>query len=652
MRSFLSQRAAFAPGQARGWPKRGVRPRGGKGGRAGFGHLSLRRASVCCQSLLMGNAQATGPRYTSRPDPTTDECCVDSNECDIFNIHVTEQEVDWQAKWDKMSEDLDRSVSEVESWNMPVKLLRDQYKGLSASGDVVRPGASVISTPVPLRPPMLLPPHMPPMVLCASMGAPGQTSSVQPPPCGGATENIHRLGNGGCAPCGNSCLWRAPFIYSGPADVGSNPYMVQCQAASVPRIGMPPLIGTDSSSCGTSASCGYCGQHCMAGAPTTAGCSTESSLAPGSECGARSGFGSCGVVAGGGVGFAGARDAPDGILQLPWHMPWQRLPSQQPESEGALNVAWQRPSSYPCLQLGSTPNSCDSLEGALQIPSQARCPASQASVPSDFPTDSSLGSSRHGSIAGGRPSARRHTAQGERPSARTHVREPSRMRPSPSQSSSLLAAAAVAIGPAGWASSITPTPALLAQRESHRAAAAFSHAPPSMQHAQQFLLQGSSGHNFHGTPEWLSETVPSLIGSRQCGGERGLLFRGRQPRTQSAAPSEADAAQDQPTHLSFQSAAGDAAGLRGVRGSGGDGNAAGFVRQFTRANSSMFETGPICSVCLTGMSGGSAEGVRRLPCGHEFHKACVDRWLQCRSTCPLCCREVVPRSTSVEVAQS
>ncbi|KAF9596642.1 hypothetical protein IFM89_012765 [Coptis chinensis] len=45
--------------------------------------------------------------------------------------------------------------------------------------------------------------------------------------------------------------------------------------------------------------------------------------------------------------------------------------------------------------------------------------------------------------------------------------------------------------------------------------------------------------------------------------------------------------------------------------------------------------GEYCSVCLSGLKGG--DEIRKLPCLHEFHKVCVDRWLDlCRRTCPLC----------------
>ncbi|KAF8722919.1 hypothetical protein HU200_022057 [Digitaria exilis] len=43
-----------------------------------------------------------------------------------------------------------------------------------------------------------------------------------------------------------------------------------------------------------------------------------------------------------------------------------------------------------------------------------------------------------------------------------------------------------------------------------------------------------------------------------------------------------------------------------------------------------------CCVCISACRDG--EEIRRLPCGHDFHRDCVDRWLArcCRRTCPLC----------------
>ena len=42
-----------------------------------------------------------------------------------------------------------------------------------------------------------------------------------------------------------------------------------------------------------------------------------------------------------------------------------------------------------------------------------------------------------------------------------------------------------------------------------------------------------------------------------------------------------------------------------------------------------------CCVCISACRDG--DDVRSLPCGHAFHRDCVDRWLAlCRRTCPLC----------------
>ncbi|XVE87472.1 hypothetical protein DITRI_Ditri18aG0120000 [Diplodiscus trichospermus] len=45
--------------------------------------------------------------------------------------------------------------------------------------------------------------------------------------------------------------------------------------------------------------------------------------------------------------------------------------------------------------------------------------------------------------------------------------------------------------------------------------------------------------------------------------------------------------------------------------------------------------GEICCVCLTRMEEG--DEMRVLPCLHQFHRGCVDRWLNgCRKNCPVC----------------
>ncbi|XP_020110025.1 RING-H2 finger protein ATL74-like [Ananas comosus] len=54
-----------------------------------------------------------------------------------------------------------------------------------------------------------------------------------------------------------------------------------------------------------------------------------------------------------------------------------------------------------------------------------------------------------------------------------------------------------------------------------------------------------------------------------------------------------------------------------------------------------------CAICLSDFADG--ERVRVLPgCGHQFHVACVDRWLASRSSCPTCRRCLLPPPLSSE----
>jgi len=45
-----------------------------------------------------------------------------------------------------------------------------------------------------------------------------------------------------------------------------------------------------------------------------------------------------------------------------------------------------------------------------------------------------------------------------------------------------------------------------------------------------------------------------------------------------------------------------------------------------------------CAICIDDFTVG--DELRRLPCGHSFHRACVDKWLMIDKTCPLCKRDV------------
>ena len=44
-----------------------------------------------------------------------------------------------------------------------------------------------------------------------------------------------------------------------------------------------------------------------------------------------------------------------------------------------------------------------------------------------------------------------------------------------------------------------------------------------------------------------------------------------------------------------------------------------------------------CGICFEGAEDGAGEKDTTLPCGHQFHAACIDRWLASgHNTCPLC----------------
>lgn len=48
------------------------------------------------------------------------------------------------------------------------------------------------------------------------------------------------------------------------------------------------------------------------------------------------------------------------------------------------------------------------------------------------------------------------------------------------------------------------------------------------------------------------------------------------------------------------------------------------------------ETG--CAVCLSDFE--HDDMLRKLPCGHHFHRACIDKWLRRNKVCPLCLQDI------------
>lgn len=53
---------------------------------------------------------------------------------------------------------------------------------------------------------------------------------------------------------------------------------------------------------------------------------------------------------------------------------------------------------------------------------------------------------------------------------------------------------------------------------------------------------------------------------------------------------------------------------------------------------------PSCAVCLADFCGGDL--LRRLPCRHNFHKGCIDKWLLRNKRCPLCMSAIDELATS------
>ncbi|XP_062959392.1 E3 ubiquitin-protein ligase RNF6 isoform X2 [Cynocephalus volans] len=59
-------------------------------------------------------------------------------------------------------------------------------------------------------------------------------------------------------------------------------------------------------------------------------------------------------------------------------------------------------------------------------------------------------------------------------------------------------------------------------------------------------------------------------------------------------------------------------------------------------NSTDSELGKVCSVCISDYVAGNK--LRQLPCMHEFHIHCIDRWLSENCTCPVCRQPVLGSS--------
>ncbi|XP_071621034.1 E3 ubiquitin-protein ligase RNF43 isoform X2 [Heliangelus exortis] len=70
----------------------------------------------------------------------------------------------------------------------------------------------------------------------------------------------------------------------------------------------------------------------------------------------------------------------------------------------------------------------------------------------------------------------------------------------------------------------------------------------------------------------------------------------------------------------------------------------GRCRQASRWDSaSSCSSAPVCAICLEEFSEG--QELRIISCSHEFHRECVDPWLQQHHTCPLCMFNILVRDS-------
>lgn len=64
------------------------------------------------------------------------------------------------------------------------------------------------------------------------------------------------------------------------------------------------------------------------------------------------------------------------------------------------------------------------------------------------------------------------------------------------------------------------------------------------------------------------------------------------------------------------------------------------IPSFRFSSNTAKETNIKCVVCISEYT--NREKLRRLPCSHDFHAKCIDKWLKSNKTCPVCRNEVKP----------
>ncbi|XP_019077610.1 E3 ubiquitin-protein ligase At4g11680-like [Vitis vinifera] len=67
-------------------------------------------------------------------------------------------------------------------------------------------------------------------------------------------------------------------------------------------------------------------------------------------------------------------------------------------------------------------------------------------------------------------------------------------------------------------------------------------------------------------------------------------------------------------------------------------DAVGVLAAGTEQERAISEEDAVCCICLEKYV--DNDELRELPCGHFFHKECVDEWLKINARCPLCQSEI------------
>lgn len=80
-------------------------------------------------------------------------------------------------------------------------------------------------------------------------------------------------------------------------------------------------------------------------------------------------------------------------------------------------------------------------------------------------------------------------------------------------------------------------------------------------------------------------------------------------------------------------------------------NTLSLVRFPSKPSESWLDAGdPTCAVCIADFCSGDL--LRRLPCRHNFHKGCIDKWLLRNKRCPLCMAAIDVLPTGPEASKA